>query len=190
MGYKMQQFIDIALRRSPYKLNRVSHAPLSLSFYPSLSLSLCVFAFLLPPNVDVAVDPCGRFLFVAAAAADAGGVHELSPEMKSLDFYSQRKCAESFIRFVFCRVFKAQRGFHQLIQMSLSFRSLSHSLSLSVFFGQSKRISLQAMSIFKLLRFPNVFIASHKGEKCRLRYAYSLLSYLWSKLNSRQHFNN
>lgn len=159
---------------------------LSLSpFIPlSLSLSLCVFAFLLPPNVDVAVDPCGRFLFVVAVAADAGGVHELSPEMKSLDFYSQRKCAESFIRFVFCRVFKAQRGFHQLIQMSLSFRSLS------VFFGQSKRISLQAMSIFKLLRFPNVFIASHKGDKCRLRYAYSLLSYLWSKLNSRQHFNN
>lgn len=126
-----------------------------------LSLSLCVFAFLLPPNVDVAVDPCGRFLFVVAA--DAGGVHELSPEMKSLDFYSQRKCAESFIRFVFCRVFKAQRGFHQLVQMSLSFRSLS--LSLSVFFGQSKRISLQAMSIFKLLRFPNIFIASHKRER-------------------------
>lgn len=160
-----------------------------LSLSLSSSESLCVFAFLLPPNVDVAVDPCGRFLFVVAVA-DAGGVHELSPEMKSLDFYSQRKCAESFIRFVFCRVFKAQRGFHQLVQMSLSFRSLSHSLSLSVFSGQSKRISLQAMSIFKLLRFPNVFIASHKRDKCRLRYAYSLLSYLWSKLNSRQHFNN
>lgn len=55
-GYKMQQFIDIALRRSPYKLNRV--------YILSLSRSLCVFAFLLLPNVDVAVDPCGRFLLL------------------------------------------------------------------------------------------------------------------------------
>lgn len=69
----MQQFIDIALRRSPYKLNRVSHAPLSLPFYPPLSLCLCVFSlFYCPQTLTLLLTPVVAFCLLLLLLMLAG----------------------------------------------------------------------------------------------------------------------
>lgn len=187
----MQQFIDIALRRSPYKLNRVSHAPLSLPFYPPLSLCLCVFSlFYCPQTLTLLLTPVVAFCLLLLLLMLAGFMNS-HPKWKVWTFIRNANVQKVLLDLFFVGCLKRNAVFINLYRCRCPFAlCLILSLCLSVFFGQSKRISWQTMSIFKLLRFPTVFIASHKGDKCRLRYAYSLLSYLWSKLNSRQHFNN
>lgn len=159
--------MTFAWEKSPYKLNRVSSWIL-------LCICVCLFSlFYCPQTLWRCCWPLRlSLLLLFLLLLMLPGVHELSlARNEKFDFYSQRKCAQSFIRFVLSGCLKpwdsTRRGFIHLSgqwkcrkrcrcpvwerEKSLyCFRTFFRDKSKAKGFHQQAK----AMSIFELLRFP------------------------------------